>query len=910
MINDNEIVCLQETWYSKQDLTNLNTLHGDYRGSGVTTVDYGDRIVAGHPPGGVAIMWHRKLEKFIKPVDLNTDWCNAIEICIDNNKFYVINIYMPYQCQANEERYTENIGMLSAIIEELDNSCFVIMGDWNANLSDVNNSVFASHVLKFCEDNKLKLSSRMLLPADTYTYISESWNTTSWLDHAISSTDFHDIIVNMLVCYEISDADHIPFSVHINHELVPELSHGKNSCTPKMRWDTLSPEAIRRYQNITEQKLSNMDIPEAINCDDISCTNGDHVSCINDFYEDIIRCLVEAGDATIRDAGKKQNFVKPGWDDYVADLYKASKEAYKLWANSGKQRQGLIHETYVRSRARCKYAIRYIKAHEKELCKESLARKMSQHDYKSFWKEIKLMNNSKTPLPTNIDGISGDDAIAELWKKHFMELFNCVKSRSSKKHGAACNYEYSDVLVSSDEVEKAIKQLDNNKACGLDGVYAEHLKYSNKNLCHLLSLCITSCMVHGVLPKTMLMVVLTPVIKDKAGKITAKDNYRPIALANIISKVFEIILINRMSEYIETEANQYGFKKKHGTDQCIYILKEIIDAYRVLNGSIFACFLDASKAFDRVNHGVLFDKLIERGVPGYIVKILIYWYSNQQMCVKWGNVLSDHFTVSNGVRQGGILSPYLFNMYMDDLSVKLNSCNTGCVFNNLRINHVMYADDLVVFSPSVCGLKLLLKECEEYGKSHDIKYNSKKSAIMIFRSDNMKGLKVPDFELAGDIILEVNETKYLGHLITNCLQDDDDINRQIRKLCAQGNGILRKFHMCSWEVKVTLFQAFCAPLYTAQLWWSYQKATINKLYITYHNVLKMFLGFSKYESNGVVCSVFDVKCCQAVIRNLVYKFLCRLELSTNNIIVSLRKSSIYYSSRLKMHWHKLMYVNR
>ncbi|KAK2193764.1 hypothetical protein NP493_7g09007 [Ridgeia piscesae] len=100
----------------------------------------------------------------------------------------------------------------------------------------------------------------------------------------------------------------------------------------------------------------------------------------------------------------------------------------------------------------------------------------------------------------------------------------------------------------------------------------------------------------------MLSVVLVPVIKDIAGKICSKDNYHPIALASVFSKIIEVIILGRIEIFLDTNPNQFGFKKKHGTDQCIYVLKEIIDLYQTLNGSVFVCFLDASKAFDRVNH--------------------------------------------------------------------------------------------------------------------------------------------------------------------------------------------------------------------------------------------------------------------------------------------------------------------
>ena len=97
----------------------------------------------------------------------------------------------------------------------------------------------------------------------------------------------------------------------------------------------------------------------------------------------------------------------------------------------------------------------------------------------------------------------------------------------------------------------------------------------------------------------------------------------------MFSKIIEVIILGRIEICLATNPNQFGFKKKHGTDQCICVLKEIIDLYRTLNGSVFAFFLDASKAFDRVNHRTLFKNLSERGVPGYILRILIYCYHNQ-----------------------------------------------------------------------------------------------------------------------------------------------------------------------------------------------------------------------------------------------------------------------------------------
>ena len=140
---------------------------------------------------------------------------------------------------------------------------------------------------------------------------------------------------------------------------------------------------------------------------------------------------------------------------------------------------------------------------------------------------------------------------------------------------------------------------------------------------------------------------------------------------------------------------------------CIFALKEAILKYCSLNSNVYSCFLDASKVFDRVNHSKLFDSLLKRDVPLYIITMVVFWYSTKTMYERWNNVMLSKFKASNGVRQGGILSPYLFCLYTDELSKMLNNVTIGCFVGASLVNHLMYADDLVVLAPSATGPSLL-----------------------------------------------------------------------------------------------------------------------------------------------------------------------------------------------------------
>ena len=110
-----------------------------------------------------------------------------------------------------------------------------------------------------------------------------------------------------------------------------------------------------------------------------------------------------------------------------------------------------------------------------------------------------------------------------------------------------------------------------------------------------------------------------------------------------------------------------------------------------------------------------------------IVRILLFWYSKQEICIKWGNETSSCFTISNGVRQGGILSPVLFSIYMDDLFVLLSRSGIGCHIDDSCVNHVFYADDLCLMAPCAIALQELINLCYEYSIGIDMKFNALKS---------------------------------------------------------------------------------------------------------------------------------------------------------------------------------------
>ena len=124
------------------------------------------------------------------------------------------------------------------------------------------------------------------------------------------------------------------------------------------------------------------------------------------------------------------------------------------------------------------------------------------------------------------------------------------------------------------------------------------------------------------------------------------------------SKIVERLIFSRYESVFATTSLQFVFKPDSSTSLCIAAIKNIIARYLQNGSPVLGCVLDASKAFVLVDHDILFEALMKRGLPLAIIRFLLSWYTTQCMRVRWKSFLSEPFCVSNGVRQGSVLSPF------------------------------------------------------------------------------------------------------------------------------------------------------------------------------------------------------------------------------------------------------------
>ena len=184
---------------------------------------------------------------------------------------------------------------------------------------------------------------------------------------------------------------------------------------------------------------------------------------------------------------------------------------------------------------------------------------------------------------------------------------------------------------------------------------------------------------------------------------------------------------------------------------------------------------------------------------------------------------------------------------------------------------------------------------------------------MVIRCREDRKSIFPVFHLSGVALCVSRELKYLGHIISEDLTDDSDIQRQCRKIYAQANMLLRKFSLCSVNVKCALFRSYVTPLYTAHLWSNYKVKSMRKLRVAYNDAMRLLLRVPRWHSASQLFTSVGVPTCEALLRQLMYNFMKRLETSDNSIIVGLTnptKSCYRVTSKLRKHWFSSLLLGR
>lgn len=708
-------ICISETWLSDVDAN----LYGftSYKS------EYCHRASDNY--GGSAIFISSGIN-YIRRLDLHITipYCESVWIEIEqpqvthNQK----NLILACIYRSPSSSFIQFLSALETVLNTLsmENKNVLLVGDININLLD-------SHSRTTSAYNDCLLGYGLTCLIDSYTR-SNPRGSNTLLDHAFCN--FNPRVSGVV---DVDITDHYPIFITFDSPITQI-----NTIFTALRFD--KDNFISAISNCDWSKVSSQADPQSA----------------VDTFSSLFSEAVSSSTHTIAYNKKYQEPQSPWMTSALLTSLRKKDNLYRKV-----KRQPFNIALALRYKSYCNTLNSLLKLAKKRYYNEEFIKNKNNH--KKQWKLLNEFLNSPTinsPITKithhNATYCHSDD-IANAFSEYF-----CSSSNSSKNVPSPSlpRLPHSFFLFpsSSDEIVSAIRNLKNTSP-GLDNICAHHLKMVahiiSQPLTHIINLIFSK----GSFPDSLKRAKIIPIFK-KGDKDDIK-NYRPISILPSLSKLIEQLFVKRLSSYLSKfnviKPSQFGFRHGSSTNLALLSLTDFIKHSIDTGNFSGSVFLDLTKAFDTLNHSILFNKLDSYGITGPALNFLKSYLFNRKNVVFTGGSYSNIKITNQGVPQGSILGPLLFIIYINDLPDVI--CSAHCV---------LYADDTTVSCkaktvPSLISkLNSVLSDVVLWCNNNDLTINPSKTQFMVFRSAHKHLLTSAAITMGPNTIHACDTVSFLG----------------------------------------------------------------------------------------------------------------------------------------------------
>ncbi|KAL0820084.1 hypothetical protein ABMA28_006029 [Loxostege sticticalis] len=468
---------------------------------------------------------------------------------------------------------------------------------------------------------------------------------------------------------------------------------------------------------------------------------------------------------------------------------------------------------------------------------------------KMFWTFLKSNKKGTNSLPANLtyegQSASSGEKICELFASYFQSTFlpgsnpSASTSTTQRSFKEPSLHAIGDIEIKDDCIFALLKSLDLTKRAGPDLMSPIFIVNCAKSLARPLAILFRRSVSEGTVPNLWKAAFITPI--HKSGNKSEVKNYRPISKLCLFAKVFERIVYNQVYNTLSSLfiPEQHGFLKNRSTTSNLITFTDFLTAGMDGRGEVHAVFTDYCKAFDRIDHLILLNKLLSAGIHGNLFRWFTSYIENRTQAVVATGYCSKWNSVPSGVPQGSLLGPLLFNIFINDVS--------SCFLNS---NFLLYADDMKIYkqikSLNDCVLlQLDLDRFNDYCINNKLDLNiSKCYSICFSRKVNVTEYT---YTLKGMGLKNVDEIHDLGVTHDSKLTYETHVEQIVKKATRTLGFIMRscsQFH--NLKVAKLLYCTYVRSIleYGSQVWNPQYNIYINKI----ECIQRKFMRFLQYKS--------------------------------------------------------------
>ena len=522
------------------------------------------------------------------------------------------------------------------------------------------------------------------------------------------------------------------------------------------------------------------------------------------------------------------------WNKDVEKVVKEKRNLFEVSLQSGKREDW---EKYREKRQEVKRVIKEAKKAADERWGERMSEKFEERK-KVFWKEVKRVRRGEEKREVRVKDERGEILVENVqvkrrWAEYFEGLLNVTEEREAEIAAVGGGRRMPtmnemDGEIEREEVERAISRMKGGKAPGMDGIAAECIKNGGVAVVEWLVRLFNVCFVLRMAPLDWRSACIVPLYKGK-GDVCECGCYRGISLLAVVGKLYGRVLIERVIEMTESAVGeeQCGFRRGRGCVDQIFSVRQICEKFRSKGSEVFMAFMDLEKAYDRIDRDALWKVMGIYGIGGKLLSAVKSFYIESRACVRVGDEESEWFAVEVGLRQGCVMSPWLFNIFIDGVvrEVRARTLGRGVGMvgergEELQVNQLLFADDTVLMADSEEKLRRVVCEFGKVCNRRKLKVNVNKSKVMV--CNRRAQLENLDVRVEGERLEEVDDFKYLGGVITGDASIGMDVQQRV-------NGGMKVFGAVKsmWKVKSlsmkgkrAMYQGIVVPtaLYGAETW--------------------------------------------------------------------------------------------
>jgi hypothetical protein len=567
-------------------------------------------------------------------------------------------------------------------------------------------------------------------------------------------------------------------------------------------------------------------------------------------------------------APKRRSTIKTPTNE-IHQLHNKKNEFNRRWLTTRNPLYRQIYNLYRRK-------VRKLERTQAKMTANATAIKLStqyQNDKRKMWMtlEEELGNKSKA------------DVSEQVLRNEYTKMFNPDDITRGKEYQNSNQKTYKNIAnklgtveISKYMMHKFIESLQNNKAAGKSGIPNEAIKNGGGKLLVLITRIIEAFVNFRYVPRIINIGIIFPIVKDDKKDHTDINNTRPLTLSEVIITLFEKYMLNMLELQNDGHHLQFGFKRNSSTNHAIFMLRETILESKKNRQTVLACFLDYSKAFDKVNRSILLHKL-KALIDLEHWATLYDYYENTLIQIRIEDRLLEPIKTTAGVKQGGPLSPKLFSVYTDEMLEELAASQYLCKIGAVNTGIIAYADDTVILCPDEAKLQSAISIIERYCEINEIQINANKTKCM---SLNNNEIKKPETTVNNNKIEYVQRFKYLGWWIEKTLSNKEHIkNRKLAMIVSTDR--LKKIglnsHKMTLELKKFLIDVYgkSTLLYGIENTYLFNK-DYNELNSLESRIMKNAVGLNKYHSTTLLNDALDIRPIAETVKTSKLKFIARL----------------------------------